>query len=411
LLLALVASCANLIDLEERTVGDGGVAAGDPGCETYCTLAEQRCTPDAGLQLFSDKARCLAVCAKFDKGDPAAPLGNTLACRITKLKALGADQVEAPLTCPAAGPGGGAAAGEDPSSGCGSDCAGYCALRRTICDLDKDEAACLFKCAALPNPVRSFNAGADFASGQDTLQCRIAHVSAAEGYHAAGDPSWRNHCDHSGIVSSTQCDVNDKDHPEIAIRCEDFCKLNLAACGGSPVYESAQQCEAVCKKFEPANLVAPTSGNTLALGKLLDMPRQNTVRCRRTRTYEILNRADPKKPADPMLASDCGDSSLASTSCGAGKCESYCALAKAACPAQFASSDFKNELTSCESKCAAFPDFGPDKPYSVALGMTGKGLSCRVLNVQRALQPNPPQGACEAALGLPAPGTTTSLCQ
>jgi hypothetical protein len=388
----LLSACANIIGLEDRELA----------CRPYCEQATSECRPNNTSELFYNFPACLELCRAYPQ-DPAQT-GNTFACRQAKLENV-TIQGEQLNTCPPAGPGGADPQSLDPAQSCGTNCEGYCTLYGAICN---PIPGCVDKCRALPDTKR-FNATADFMGGLDTLQCRMAHLGAAAAAKGAGDePGRQTHCSHSGLRSSVQCDVNDKDHPELAIKCDDFCLLDEVACQGSPVYENREQCKAVCEKFTPGTLTT-ANGNKLTLGKLVDPPSTNSVRCRRERAYSALELFDPAKPGDPNVALECSRSSLASGQCGASKCESYCALAQSACPNPF-NAKYKNDLRACESECIGLADAGGDKPYSVAAGLTGMGLSCRALHVARALGPNPPVGACEAALGEPGP-TGVKACQ
>jgi len=388
LALLLLTGCASIIDLEERELA----------CRPYCEKAAQQCNTGNASELFYNLAACVQLCQAYPRD--GALTGNTFECRQDKLEKV-VLQGEQTNTCPAAGPGGADPQSPDPGQSCGTNCEGYCTLYGAICGPITD---CVNKCRALPDTKR-FNATADFMGGLDTLQCRMAHLGAAAAAKGADDEAGTNtHCSHSGLQSSVQCDVNDKDKPDLAIKCEDFCLLSEVACTGSPVYESRDQCKAVCEKFTPGTLTT-ANGNKLTLGKLVDPPSTNSIRCRRDRAYTALVNGDPEKPMDVNVALDCSRSSLVSGQCGASKCESYCALAQAACtPAFNTKYEAKGGLRACEAECSGLPDQGGDRAYSVASGITGIGLHCRALHVARALGPNPPAGACEAALGEAGPG-------
>ncbi|MDB4987272.1 MAG: hypothetical protein JWN04_2450, partial [Myxococcaceae bacterium] len=139
----LLASCANVIDLQDRKVipdgggvpditqdgstpgvrddsgvvpivqADGGVIAA--ACVKFCADAKELCTADHMVQDYSTDATCYAVCAQYS-ADPTLT-GNTLACRqdqLNKLRAAG--PLEAQTYCPGASPGGGPGPGEPASS-------------------------------------------------------------------------------------------------------------------------------------------------------------------------------------------------------------------------------------------------------------------------------------------------------
>ncbi|MDB4972081.1 MAG: hypothetical protein JWN48_422 [Myxococcaceae bacterium] len=376
LLTLLLASCANIIDLEKRdvVVGDGGVTGvmEAVGCEKFCAEAMTQCTADRAVQDYSTMETCLGVCAAYST-DPSIT-GNTLACRqsqLDKLKAAG--QLEAQTYCPSIAPGGGPGIGEAASSGCGTDCEGYCDLRAKTCPAQYVEPDCVRKCQALPSSG-PYNADKNFGSGEDSLQCRIAHLSAAALYKLLGKPDDLNtHCSHSGIRSKVQCDVNDK----AELRCEDVCKITMAACSGdAAVFESLEQCVAFCKP--------------LPMGTMMDDNTINTRRCTRAGAYDALE----------LGARLCPNAGPAPDRCGRGRCQAYCLLAQQGCPTQFATT-YPSGAAQCESACEDLSGSFQNDPYSVTAmsAKTGNTLQCRLLRVTRALTGDTNPATCAEALG------------
>jgi hypothetical protein len=90
---------------------------------------------------------------------------------------------EAQTECPAAGPGG--------QGACGENCAGYCTLLEPLCPEEFD-TNCATECKALPD-LGTYNST---LSAGPTVQCRLYHVSAA-----TQDADF--HCPHAG--GATPC--------------------------------------------------------------------------------------------------------------------------------------------------------------------------------------------------------------
>lgn len=374
LFLFLLASCANIIDLEDRKVGDAGASSssGALNCATYCTDSQELCTADQKAQVFEKDMQCLAACAKYPVGDPMSPTGNTLACRENLLK--NARQFgEAATICQAAGPLGGSFTPGGQS--CGSNCEGFCNLRQTVCPAET-EPNCMAKCQGIPEAVATYNAAGDFGSGADTLNCRMAHLATAAAYQAAGDETARNaHCTHSGIKATGPCDVG----PDKTPTCKDYCKVVMTACSDMQrVYENQDQCEKVCAKFPSAAGDSATA---------------DTLRCRRVNGYTAL--------AQGGDARSCAAAGPAPLECGGTKCTPYCTLAQTACPTQFAGK-FAS-VAACEADCNMIPDSKANLNLTVSNG-TGDTLSCRLLSAMQVVGGD--ARACESALGLP-----TGVCK
>ncbi|HEX5655911.1 MAG TPA: hypothetical protein VFX59_01900 [Polyangiales bacterium] len=398
----LLSGCAQILGLEDRELaakdldsGTPGVDAGQPidtgdgalpdagravTCEEYCDLSEQLCTAEAGVKLFQTRDNCIAVCEKYSK-DPA-DTGNTLACRLKLLRGLkSTGSNEATTTCPGAGPGGGPPPDEPNGASCGTDCIGFCALRAATCDPQPGDLNCPDRCKALVDD-KLYNADEDFSGGQDTLSCRIAHLSAAALYdktetpNAEGKKETRNnHCNHSGIRSEVQCDFPMKLTPD----CESYCKIVGIACGGdNAIYENEAQCLKVCDTFNK-------------LGEPKDKTIQGSRRCLRSGAYDALE----------GLNAGCQRASIAGDGCIGGRCGSYCYFAKQACPDLYAQQYASDE--DCQVKCNAVPDAQQNGAYAYfstsALG--GRSLQCRLRRLTRLLEgTDTPAASCPAALGL-----------
>lgn len=203
LTLALLASCASLVGIEDakldpeagsggagtggQTAQSGGISGvtdagqggdgGDPTlplCVRYCNAVMKNCTGLA--QVYESAAVCLRVCQTLDPGTPDDRSGNTIGCRFFHAKQIELVGEEA-TECPAAGPGG--------DGVCGTNCQGYCTLLQGLCPPALG-VECRATCPELTD-LGGFDSSK--TSGQ-TLQCRLYHVSAA-----TLDPAF--HCPHA----------------------------------------------------------------------------------------------------------------------------------------------------------------------------------------------------------------------
>lgn len=388
----LFAGCAQIIGLEDRELADmdsglapqldamtlpDGAVLGDGGalsCERYCSLALDRCKMEQGVQLYSELKRCMGVCQAFPVGDPTNPTGNTLACRIAQLEKLApGDVLESKTYCPGAGPGGSAPRGEGEHTACGKNCESFCRIRQVVCPGEQAESECLRKCESLPD-LLGYNASDDFKSGADNIQCRLAHLSAAAGYHFAGEFGDRDgHCAHSNIKSSVQCDLKLDQAPD----CKELCKITNTACAapGLRVYDNEAQCEAVCNVLEKGTAMTLTANN---------------LRCRREFAYDALVRG-----ASP---SACENAGPAPEDCGQSKCANYCELARKACEAKFdmnnAGATVEEKLATCRTECAKNPDVGGFYNLPTANDNT---FNCRLRYTAASFID---QRECDSALGL-----------
>jgi hypothetical protein len=231
---------------------------------------------------------------------------------------------------------------------------------------------CPRACAALKDRG-TFDLDADHAG--DTIQCRLEHVSNANGNATA--PA--SHCPHSALVASEYCLAPQDKPPD----CAEFCRFNMAGCSGDlAVYESEKQCMAVCATLPPG-----TSGDRV----------ENTMGCRHWHTFNSL--FEPTSHCahtGPGGDGHCGIDAVDKT----GNCVSYCTIAEKACGALFLAT-FASQ-TACQVDCSTRPDaFGArhDSRYSIATSLSGSTLQCRLLHASRALSD---ATECPSALGLDA---------
>jgi len=393
--LAAVLGCQSIADIPEVSFS--------PICKEYCDKEFSRC-PGADAQ-YPDYSTCMQVCNVIDQSAPGSTLdgANTVQCRIKRL-----DQVQLAGTgagasddrtdlCAASGPGGGNTCVRSQTVPA-PDCEGYCTLYNNACDgnsnnpfngaIGRDRSgdlnACIDKCRAVqpathaelgdaaPIPGYDYYSGA--ASG-DTLGCRLYYASLA-----VADPVY---CDTAGIRPSGPCLGSAKPN------CEDFCRALGVACAtdARKVYESDQQCQAVCDKTEE--------------GAKQTVDKVDTIGCRTAHEFNaLLIDADAHCPhISPLGAGVCGSSA---TGVVGGNCEAFCRLASKACSKEF---DARYKDESCEEDCAGFAL--ADANFNVKQAKQGgDNLLCRTLNVSRALDALANEGtkptaaeACEAVFG------------
>ncbi len=298
---ATFGGCAGILGIEERPFdgagGDDGGGGPSELCTEYCDTVMENCT--GALQQYASEATCLATCATFEPGEPNEPTGNTLACRQNLAVQAGVGSNAGEL-CPQAGPTG---AGE-----CGSDCDAYCSLLSAACP---DEFTAIADCAEMCPSLdgsSAFNVP-DHQKG-NTVECRIYHTGAA-----LLDPD--THCGHAGFVPTSEC--LDTDGTEID--CDVYCQNAMAACSGDlAIYESPEQCEAVCSEFAQ-----------FAPGTPLELENQgspNTLACRQYHSGAAVGRPSSHcHHVSPSGGGMCGGEDS--------PCDSYCLLLGRACPTEF----------------------------------------------------------------------------
>ena len=128
------------------------------------------------------------------------------------------------------------------------------------------------------------------------------------------------------------------------------------------VYESEEQCQALCKHF--------------AIGENSDTKGQNTLGCRKYHTYNAMNDPVTHCPhLGPGGAGVCGDPMT-------GNCDSYCRISKLACGTEFDATFSSDE--DCLAQCA---ELDPGGKFSVAQAqLEPAALGCRFLALSRAAE-------------------------
>lgn len=341
--LAALWGCESIAGIEDRTYL-GKQQPPSQQCRDYCSSVMQNCTKEYAV--YSGMDTCLGVCARLPPGD-TLERENSVACRAAQ--ALQAASTGEPaLHCPRAGPGG--------ANHCGTDCESYCLLMEDSCPAQFHTASCKEKCAALRDEKR-FDVDKDH--GGDSLQCRLVHVSSA-----TVNPE--GHCQHASFrPDKSWC--FDAGPP----LCEDYCRIVMTACTGAfAQYESKDQCMKACA--------------ALPVGQLsFDDDKTDTVGCRIYHSYSSITSAE----THCSHAGPGGDGH-----CGTTNCPGYCAIAKAACPTQFAT---QYPLAGqCERECVNVDGAGLDTKFSVT--STERALHCRTLRALRSFA-DPTQ--CDAAVG------------
>jgi hypothetical protein len=349
-----LAGCATIVGIEEHTFD-----APSPACVEYCNKVEEACKGTHSQ--YSTRAACLGTCAKLPPGEDLEPEPNTVACR-KKEAQRAIDTKEPQAHCPAAGPVG--------APTCGSPCDSWCTLLQKTCPTEYSKLPnCQQACSTLKDR-ETFNLDVDHDG--DTIQCRVEHVANASSSASAA----ATHCGHATVVATQYCRAPQDGPPD----CAEFCRFNLAGCSGDlAVYESVQQCMAVCMALDKG-----TNGDS----------DQNTMGCRSYHTFNsILVSVSHCAHTGPGGDGHCGKDETGKT----GNCVSYCTLAEKACGAAFAAK--YSSPTACQLDCSTQPDaFGAkiDSYYRLATAMSGNTLQCRLLHASRALTD---ATACPSALG------------
>jgi hypothetical protein len=240
-------------------------------------------------------------------------------------------------------------------------------------------AACPANLAPVPNceqacsgllDVKTFDVVANHEG--NTLQCRLVHVSTA-----TVDPM--THCPHTQIHPAPPWCIDDQMAPP---DCTEFCRINFAACSGdNAVYESMDQCKAVCAALPPG-----TNGDR----------DQNTAGCRLYHCYNsLLNPTGHCSHTGPGGDAHCGADMLPDDT---GNCHAYCILLEKACGADFATK-YGGMQTNCQKDCATLPGAKKESGYNLNAAKMGNTVQCRLLHVSRALDPAAAAMECPNALG------------
>jgi hypothetical protein len=392
-LLPLLASCEQIIGLEDRVlVEDGSVASTQDTalCKGYCTDVMSSCKAP-NLDAYTSEDNCLSMCSFMPQGKPDASetSKNTASCRAHYAHEAASVESDTKF-CPAAAPGGGSPSTAN-TARCGDNCESYCGLYASICP-DSKQSDCPAKCRALPDPGK-YSASTDYMGG-DTIQCRIAHLTAAaQAKRDDNNTDRKDHCGHAllraGLGERPFCDVPNATVPN----CTDYCKLIMQACGDHKVYDSVEQCEKFCDKGleKGTNTVETTSKDDS--GKEVKMMVQDqtkdTLACRRWHGYYAYN---DMEVAHCPHGGPTGDGH-----CGMSICQVYCATLERGCEKQF-DSEFPMGQSQCVTACKALPgvkdrDMGYDLTSEEARTDT---LQCRFRQLVDAF--NDVAGACDRAL-------------
>lgn len=343
--------CQSIAGVEERSLDEQSQL-----CREYCDVITTNCAGD-NAQYQTDE-QCMRVCSALEPGSKLEPTGNTAACRLERAK----NAIREPQNqCRLAGPGGG-------GGPCGSDCEAWCGLLEVACEAQFRQISgdCVETCENSLVDQGSFDLVRDYFG--DTLQCRLVHTMVA----FVENPEV--HCTHAKFDADALC-VGDGEPS-----CEEMCRHAQGTCRGErAVYESTEQCLAVCELFDQGS-----PGDTF----------HPTVACR---TYHAVTAAvddaDFHCPhagptGDGMCGPDDGDVT--------GSCQAFCTILEAAC----GDHDQWEARAACEAACStdlAGKGAQPTMPgYRVATAESGDNLHCRALHAVRALE-DPAQ--CDAAFG------------
>lgn len=368
LALALTAgACKSIIGLEDHSFVDGD--AGRPQadlkatCDTYCTDAVKNCTAD-GVQAYRKDSRddCLALCEHLPAGATDAKSGNSASCRAHYANdAARGEQEQA--SCPAAAPGGGS---PEHMPACGTNCQTYCSVYKQVCgDTSFADAQCEARCPGIFDR-NAYSASADFDGADDTIQCRMAHLTAASYYKKqANDGERKKHCGHSKLHPNLAndglpCDLQ----PDKPPSCDNYCQLVMTACGEHPQYDDLDQCTKFCR--------AALKAVPLSMGSPVDNG-NDTLNCRRWHAYSALF----EETSHCSHAGPSGDGH-----CGENVCTTYCSLLENACTTRF-KKDFPTGADQCRLQCEKLTNGAvKDLGYSLDKSETRENtFFCRVRNL------------------------------
>jgi hypothetical protein len=370
LLLALL-GCESIAGVQDVTFLAGP-------CPEYCDTVLEAC-PEP-YSVYQDRNTCLHVCALLDQGKGTGP-ANTVACRLAQARqAVNVQGSDKGGFCTAAGPSGGTHCTTNGEP----DCEGYCTIYSQVCS-SKAEAEpqvsnvpdCIKRCKAVqPLPGGQYSAfeieHPDNDTQLDTLACRLYYASAA-----AVDPA--ANCDNAGLRPAGPCQGDPSADPV----CEQYCQAVDVACPGTfQVYESTDQCLAVCRATTP--------------GSKADSGGQNTIGCRSSHAFNALLK-EPGPEVHCTHAGPAGDGVCSEKEDG--NCQSYCRLAAAAttCSAEY-EEHYPNGLDDCMAECVGLSDAASGKLGYSTLTAKGDTLKCRILQVSLALE-NPESAPCSAVFG------------
>jgi hypothetical protein len=350
----------------------------DEECFAFCSEVQEQCQDKYAV--YPSHEACMAVCRELDRGTPGDTSAvNTLECRIQALH-TGFDIA----SCRNVGAGG--------NGRCGNDCEAFCTLRAQACgDVEPeqpdvaDHQACLVSCQRLP--------GSDVSATPvpvetDSLQCRLGYLSAA----LVSESAARDEC--ASTRTELAADARCRDDSVPVSECTLYCSQVMSSCTGEyQVYDSQQQCEAVCSTFVP--------------GAEGDVD-QNTMYCRKYHAGPTAAALDPATHC--IHAGPTGDGH-----CGApdsGNCISYCTLLEQACDDGF-DRQYPQGQPACIDACRrTLPDvtyegLAKGSPFYSVANATQidqqdiPTLACRVLHAVRAMAAPGDPVECAAALAEP----------
>lgn len=377
-LVPLASGCEAVAGIKDRTFVADSDASVEPArqalCKDYCDDALANCSADMNVDVYKSAEDCMSVCKALPLGKLNDKSGNTVGCRA--YYAAQASNLESEENnCHAAAPGGGS-----PNNGskpnCGTNCEGFCSIYEQVCpDADLKITDCRAKCEALPDE-NSYSVVRDFKGG-DSIQCRLAHLTAAARAKEMNDDAQRRmHCGAMGGHASVKPLLDGVlpycDSVPYEPNCENFCKLVSHACTEHPVYDEGT-CMAVCAKFDPGSDASDSTNDTLA--------------CRRWHAYFALN-------SSTDAAYHCSHTSpYGDGHCGS-KCGSYCRLLKNTCKDEFSSTfgsagkDDAQQMA-CEMACGGLNGVDPTPPGATGYDIKGESvmldtLQCRVRQLARA---------------------------
>lgn len=376
----MLAGCQKILGIEERevTTNDGGTSGpvtnpSEADCAEFCSLIEVGCPYESSLSAYKLPTYCPAVCRHFIKTGSEQQSGNNFECRVNEAsiaKELAADPGEAESNCQNASPGGGGS--------CGTNCESYCQLYASICGEFNPDKDCLTRCPMLRDDNK-LNAGVAFGAtpdtANDTIQCRLAHLSAA-----AIDTT--PHCGHAELNPAEYGPCN-----PAAPNCIDYCTIvqNVCASDESKQYDSVGDCVKACDKGMVKSVPLP-EGTT----RDIDL---DTVACRRYHAYNaIISGPDHCNHAGPGGDGHCGK-----------VCPAYCSQVAKACGANGFAAEMVDEA-GCLANCGALVgttevEDQEDYKYNVNKGKAGgNNISCRLYHLVKAF--GTPAQSCPSALGL-----------
>jgi hypothetical protein len=395
LIAAGLGTCEAVIGLQDHTFDDAGDARSAPqgvaseaesrdagaanarqkleSCKQFCARANETCRAApaedlaADYQVYETASDCQAACELLSEPQ--------IACRDEQLGEAARD-LDYQTHCQAASLGG--------STACDGNCENYCALMNLVCtgsNRDPSELSdCVSKCRVLRDRERDVVPGAASRYGAtrdregDTLQCRLVHLTLAATPGRRDEQCWQAAlAPRSGPGSARNpCSAR-------AANCDDYCQIAVHGCSGEQqIYESLQQCAAVCARLAP--------------GEVGDL-QGNTIGCRSSHAYNgLVIDAYHCTHAGPGGAGACGDD-----------CESYCQLFQAGCDPQFRAlyGGAAEPSRACQTACVSLAGERPIA-YSTTLAGDSRGpsLACRLLYTARALeQPDQSAQFCESAAG------------